>query len=160
MKQIDRLFAQKLSELVLCANGPTAVFDREGVKGGERLSVPKGHGSRVYEFHSRYNGAPSDTIRLKISAELQNELRRQKVRTVRDYHRGTLEWKITVARDRRGEHLLAYVYGCSVKTIREVKVEIQGRIMAALDVENATVRKVAEDFGISKSTISRLKNAA
>lgn len=154
---IEGLFKAKLCEMILCAEGPAVAFDREVVKGGERLNIPKSYGNRAYEFLARWNRAPSNTIRLKIIADLQDELRRATVKPIRDYHPGTLEWKVAIARDRRSDHTVAYAFGCSIKTVREARTEIHDRILAALDTEGATVRKVAEDFGISKSLVGRLR---
>lgn len=156
---LERLFQTKLCEYVLCAEGPAVAFDREVVKGGERLNVPKSYGNRAYEFMARWHNAPSNTIRLRIIADLQDELRVSTVKPIRDYHVGTLEWKVAIARDRRSEHTVAYAHGCHVKTVREVKAEIRERILKALDTEGATVRKVADDFGLSKSLVGRLRAA-
>lgn len=156
---IDHLFRSKLCDYILCAEGPAIAFDREIVKGGERLNIPKSYGNRAYEFMSRWRKAPSNTIRLKIIADLQDELRKATVRPIRDYHPGTLEWKVAIARDRRSDFTVAYAFGCSVKTVREARAEIHDRILQALDTDGATVRKVAEDFGIPKSIVGRI-NAA
>lgn len=157
---IQDLFEEKLTEMMLCAEGPAIVFDREPVKGGERSNIPKSYGNRVYEFRARWDKAPSNTIRLKILREMQDELRQMTVKPMVGLHPGTLEWKVAIARDGRSDHTVAYAHKCSVKTVREVKAEIRERIIAALDSEEATVRKVADDFGISKSVVGRLRAAA
>ena len=156
MKPIDRLFRRKITELALCANGPGVVLDREGVKGGERLNLPNAYGSRVFEFYGRYRGARSDTIRLRIIAELQDELRRNKITPHRDYYPGTLEFKVMVTRDRRSEFTVAYAYGVSPKTVKAARQEVRERIMAALEADDSTVRGVAAAFGMSKSTVGRM----
>lgn len=158
-RSLQRLFEEKLTEYILCAEGPAVAFDREVVKGGERLNVPKSYGNRTYEFVARWNGTSNPRIRLRIIADLQDELRQATIKPIRDFHVGTLEWKVAIARDRRSEHTVAYAHGCHVKTVREVKAEIRERILKALDTEGATVRKVADDFGLSKSLVGRIRTA-
>lgn len=157
---LQRLFEEKLTEYILCAEGPAVAFDREVVKGGDRMNIPKSYGNRAYEFVARWNGTENPDIMLKILTDLQDELRVATVRPVRDFHPGTLEWKVAIARDRRSDFTVAFAFGCHVKTVREVKAEIRERILAALESEGATVRKVADDFGISKSVVGRLRAAA
>ena len=157
MDKIDRLFRSKITELALCANGPVVVVDREGVKGGERLNIPKSYGSQVTRFYARYLGATSDTVRLRLIAEVQNELRQYKVRKDWDYAPGTLELKVQVTRDRRNEFTVSYAYGLDVRTVRKYRAEVRERIVKALD--DATVRQVAEKFGVSKSFVGNLRAA-
>lgn len=158
MGSVDYLFRRKITELALCANGPGVVLDREGVKGGDRLNIPKDYGSQVMSLYRRYNSCQSDTARLKVIADVQDELRQHKVRKKRDYHAGTLELKMMVTRDRRSDATVSYVYGIDVRTVRKYRAEITERIMAALN--DASVRQVADQFGISKSVVGRLRNAA
>lgn len=79
-----------------------------------------------------------------------------KVRKTKDYHPGTLEFKVMVTRDRRNEFTVAYAYQVDVRTVRKARTEIRERIMAALN--DATVRDVADQFGISKSVVGRMRN--
>lgn len=157
MDRIDRLFQSKLTELALCANGPVVVVDREGVKGGDRLNIPKNYGSHVVGLYARYLKATSDTTRLRLIAEVQNELRQYKVRKDWDYAPGTLELKVAVTRDRRNEFTVAYAYGISVGSVRKYRKEIRERIVDALD--DSSVRDVAEKFGVSKSMVGRMRAA-
>ena len=159
MRTLDKLFKAKLTELALCANGPAVAFDREQVKGGERLNIPKNYGNLCLDFLRRYQGAPSDSIRLRIIADLQDELRKETVKPVRDLHPNTLEWKVAITRDRRNEWTVAYAYGCSVKTVREARAEIRERLVAALE-RDASIRTVAAEFGVSKSYVGKLRLAA
>jgi hypothetical protein len=158
MDALDRVFRKKITELALCANGPGVVLDREGVKGGERLNIPKNYGSQVLDLYGRYTGCKSDTARMRVIADVQDELRQHKVRKKRDYHPGTLELKMMVTRDRRSDATVSYVYGIDVRTVRKYRTEITERIVAALN--DASVRQVADQFGISKSVVGRLRNAA
>jgi hypothetical protein len=158
MDSLDRVFRKKITELALCANGPGVVLDREGVKGGDRLNIPKNYGSQVMDLFSRYNGCKSDTARMRVIADVQDELRQHKVRKKRDYHPGTLELKMMVTRDRRSDATVSYVYGIDVRTVRKYRTEITERIVSALN--DASVRQVADQFGISKSVVGRLRNAA
>jgi hypothetical protein len=158
MDALDRVFRKKITELALCANGPGVVLDREGVKGGDRLNIPKNYGSQVLDLYRRYTGCKSDTARLRVVADVQDELRQHKVRKKRDYHPGTLELKMMVTRDRRSDATVSYVYGIDVRTVRKYRAEITERIVSALN--DASVRQVADQFGISKSVVGRLRNAA
>lgn len=156
MRSIDALYRGKITELLLCANGPSMAFDRERVKGGERSSpLPQDYGSRVYEFHRRWRNAPNDQIRLRIISEIVDELRRMKVSRVAKGEYGTLELKVAVARDRRSEDVVSYAYGLSVKTVRQYRQEVRDRIIAALDKGDKSLRDVARDFGISHSFVAK-----
>jgi len=156
MTRIDRLFWDKLTQLMLLAEGPSIAFDREAVKGGDRETMPKSYGNRYYEFLSRYRGARSDTTRLRIIAEIQDELRMSTVKPVRNLYPETLEWMVAIHRDRRNEHTVAYAYGCNVNTVRKVKRDLRERVKAALE-KGESVRKVALVFGLSPSSVARMR---
>jgi len=161
LRGLDLLYKAKLTELVLCASGPAVAFDRERVKGSERTNpLPQEYGSRVYEFHARWNNAPNDNVRLKIISEIVDELRGYKVSRVHKAEYGTLELKVAVARDRRSEGTVAYAYGIHVRTVREYRQEVRERVMAALDKGDRSIRAIAAEFGLSHGFVGKMRAVA
>jgi len=162
VRVIERLYRAKMTELVLCASGPAVAFDRERVKGSERTNpLPQEYGSRVYEFHSRWNHCPDDDyIRLRIIVDIVNELRGYKISRVHKAEYGTLELKVAVARDRRSEGSVSHAYGIDIRTVREYRQEIRERVMAALDKGDRSIRAIAAEFGLSHGFVGNMRAVA
>jgi hypothetical protein len=158
VRSLDELARKHFLKLSFCAEGPAVAFDRDHVKGGDRLTTPMSYGSQVELLRRDYIRARTAGDKLKVIWRVEEAVQKLRYSPMPDLYPNTLEWEVAIARDRRSPFIVAQIYGVSPVRVGEIKQEIRDKIRAALD-KDQSIREVAIKFGVSKSTVGRLSQS-
>jgi len=156
MTLLDSLFQSFINRLVLLAEGPAVAWSAK-VKGGERSNEPVSYGSDVHRLIRDYKRATSDHARLRVCFEAAQAYNELVYRRNVELHRGTREWKVAIATDRRSKIVVSRVYGVPMDKIEPIREEVRGRIRSALDAGDVSLRDVAREFGVGKDYVRSVR---
>lgn len=111
--ELERLFIAVLREVRMIASGKTVTLDKNGSKAKQTGNPPPSFGDEFYPqaMTSRFVGAKTNGGRRAVIWECLSYVRSARYSPDQRLRRGTEEWRLAVARDKRPTSVIERVYG-------------------------------------------------
>lgn len=123
---LDRALKDVLVKLRMLSSVRAARLGSETARLKPGSSPPRGSGKDVSAWlHRRYKAADNNYDRLLVIKEAQAVLREGLYSVERAHIRGTLEWKLALARDPRISVEVAVAWGVSSSYVRQLRADLR-----------------------------------